>query len=97
MIHNQAWQQRFVADMTHPVGMTSGQVIEELMRADLRPQLKNIPVPVLTVGALQNGTSSAIPAQVQTNCTNQLANAPDWLNQQIRHFLLQKVVGNAQS
>jgi N-formylmaleamate deformylase len=97
MTHNQAWQQRFVADMTRSDGMTSGQVMEELMRADLRPQLKNITVPVLTVGALQNGASSATPAQVQTNCTNLLANAPDWLNQQIRHFLLQKVVGNAQS
>ncbi|OBP13407.1 alpha/beta hydrolase [Rheinheimera sp. SA_1] len=108
MTNNQAWQQRIVTDMARSDGMTSGRVMGELMRADLRPQLTNIKVPVLTLGALQNGAPYATPAQVQSNYQTQLANAPtqyhnfafaadskhfimadapDWLNQQIRQFL----------
>jgi len=89
-------------------GMTSGRVMGELMRADLRPQLNNIRVPVLTLGALQHGAPHSTPQQVQANYEKQLANAPtqyhsfafardskhfimadapDWLNQQIQQFL----------
>jgi pimeloyl-ACP methyl ester carboxylesterase len=108
MTNNEAWQQRIVADMARSDGMTSGRVMGELMRADLRPQLGNIKVPVLTLGALQNGAPYATPAQVQTNYQTQLANAPTqyhsfafaadskhfimadapgWLNEQIKQFL----------
>ena len=80
----------------------------ELMRADLRPQLSKIRVPVLTLGALQHGAPYSTPEQVQKNYENQLANAPaqyhsfafardskhfimadapQWLNQQIQQFL----------
>lgn len=116
MTNNEAWQQRIVADMARSDGMTSGRVMGELMRADLRPQLGNIKVPVLTLGALQNGAPYATPTQVQTNYQTQLANAPtqyhsfafaadskhfimadapDWLNQQIRQFLQQNAAVDA--
>ncbi len=76
MTNNETWQQRIVADMVRSDGMTSGRVMGELMRADLRPQLANIQVPVLTLGALQNGAPYATPVQVQTNYQTQLVNAP---------------------
>jgi len=117
MTNNEVWQQRIVTDMARSDGMTSGRVMGELMQADLRPQLANIKVPVLTLGALQNGAPYATPVQVQNNYQTQLANAPtqyhsfafaadskhfimadapDWLNQQIRQFLQQNIVGQAQ-
>ena len=108
MANNEQWQQRIVADMYRSDGATSGRVMGELMRADLRPQLANIRVPVLTLGALQHGAPYSTPEQVQKNYENQLANAPtqyhsfafardskhfimadapQWLNQQIQQFL----------
>lgn len=108
MTNNEAWQQRIVTDMARSDGMTSGRVMGELMQADLRPQLPKIQVPVLTIGALQNGAPYATPAQVQQNYERQfttapaalhrfafakeskhfvMADAPDWLNQQIKQFL----------
>jgi pimeloyl-ACP methyl ester carboxylesterase len=108
MANNEQWQQRIVADMYRSDGATSGRVFGELMRADLRPQLANIRVPVLTLGALQHGAPYSTPEQVQANYETQLANAPaefhrfafahdskhfimadapDWLNQQIQQFL----------
>ena len=108
MASNEQWQQRIVADMYRSDGATSGRVMGELMRADLRPQLANIRVPVLTLGALQHGAPYSTPEQVQKNYENQLANAPaqyhsfafasdskhfimadapQWLNQQIQQFL----------
>lgn len=76
MANNQQWQQRIVADMYRSDGMTSGRVMGELIRADLRPQLSNIRVPVLTLGALQHGAPYSTPEQVQANYEKQLANAP---------------------
>ena len=108
MASNEQWQQRIVADMYRSDGMTSGRVMSELMRADLRPALSNIRVPVLTLGALQHGAPYTTPEQVQAGYESQLANAPtqyhsfafardskhfimadapDWLNQQIQQFL----------
>lgn len=108
MASNEQWQQRIVADMYRSDGATSGRVMGELMRADLRPQLSKIRVPVLTLGALQHGAPYSTPEQVQKNYENQLANAPaqyhsfafardskhfimadapQWLNQQIQQFL----------
>lgn len=108
MANNEQWQQRIVADMYRSDGATSGRVMGELMRADLRPQLANIRVPVLTLGALQHGAPHSTAEQVQKNYENQLANAPtqyhsfafardskhfimadapEWLNQQIQQFL----------
>ncbi|MBZ9613215.1 alpha/beta fold hydrolase [Rheinheimera maricola] len=108
MASNEQWQQRIVADMYRSDGATSGRVMGELMRADLRPQLGKIRVPVLTLGALQHGAPYSTPEQVQANYETQLANAPaefhrfafardskhfimadapDWLNQQIQQFL----------
>lgn len=102
------WQQQIVKDMYRSDGMTSGRVMGELMQADLRPQLGNIRVPVLTLGALQHGAPYSTPEQVQANYEQQLANAPakyhrfafardakhfimadapDWLQQQIEQFL----------
>ncbi|WP_166838319.1 alpha/beta fold hydrolase [Rheinheimera pleomorphica] len=116
MANNEQWQQRIVADMYRSDGMTSGRVMGELMRADLRPQLANISVPVLTLGALQHGAPYSTPEQVQANYEQQLANAPaqyhrfafapdakhfimadapDWLNQQIVQFLQQQIGGGA--
>ncbi|PKM18076.1 MAG: alpha/beta hydrolase [Gammaproteobacteria bacterium HGW-Gammaproteobacteria-15] len=110
MTNDASWQQRIVADMYRSDGMTSGRVMGELMQADLRPQLSNIGVPVLTLGALQHGAPYSTPEQVQANYEKQLANAPmqyhsfaftrdskhfimadapDWLNQQIQQFLQQ--------
>ncbi len=108
MANDEGWQQRIVADMYRSDGMTSGRVMAELMRADLRPRLADLRVPVLTVGALQHGAPYTTPEQVQANYQSQLANAPeqyhsfafardakhfimadapDWLNQQIRQYL----------
>jgi N-formylmaleamate deformylase len=108
MTNNEQWQQRIVQDMYRSDGQTSGRVFGELMRADLRPQLANIRVPVLTLGALQNGAPYSTPESVQKNYENQLANAPaqfhsfafshdakhfimadapQWMNQQISRFL----------
>lgn len=105
------WQQRIVSNMMSSDGQTSGRVMGELMRADLRGQLANIRVPVLTLGALQNGAPYSTPEQVQKNYENQLADAPaqyhsfafardskhfimadapEWLNQQIGRFLSQR-------
>lgn len=116
MANNAQWHQRIVADMYRSDGATSGRVMGELMRADLRPQLANIRVPVLTLGALQHGAPYSTPEQVQKNYENQLANAPvqyhrfafapdakhfimadapDWLNQQIAQFLQQQIGGGA--
>jgi len=110
MTNDASWQQRIVADMYRSDGMTSGRVMGELMQADLRPQLSNIRVPVLTLGALQHGAPYSTPEQVQANYEQQLANAPtqyhsfafardskhfimadapQWLNQQIQQFLQQ--------
>ncbi|MCS4306323.1 pimeloyl-ACP methyl ester carboxylesterase [Rheinheimera pacifica] len=110
MTNDASWQQRIVADMYRSDSMTSGRVMGELMQADLRPQLSNIRVPVLTLGALQHGAPYSTPGQVQVNYEKQLANvptqyhsfvfardskhfimadAPQWLNQQIQQFLQQ--------
>lgn len=110
MASNEEWQQRIVANMMRSDGQTSGRVMGELMQADLRGQLANIRVPVLTLGALQHGAPYSTPEQVQQNYENQLANAPaqyhrfafarhskhfimadapQWLNQQIVQFLAQ--------
>ena len=111
MASDTQWQQRILADMFRSDGQTSGRVFAELMRADLRPQLANIRVPVLTLGALQNGAPFSTPAQVQATYETQLAlapaqfhrfafapqskhfimaDAPDWLDQQIQQFLAQQ-------
>lgn len=108
MASSEQWQQQIVKDMYRSDGMTSGRVMGELMRADLRPELGNIRVPVLTLGALQHGAPYSTPEQVQANYEQQLANAPaeyhrfafardakhfimadapDWLQQQIDQFL----------
>lgn len=108
MANNEQWQQQIVKDMYRSDGMTSGRVMGELMRADLRPELSQIRVPVLTLGALQHGAPYSTPEQVQANYEQQLANAPaeyhrfafardakhfimadapDWLQQQIDQFL----------
>ncbi|WP_301003576.1 alpha/beta hydrolase [Arsukibacterium sp.] len=108
MASDPGWQQRIASDMTRSDGPTSGRVMGELMRADLRPQLAAIRVPVLTLGALQHGAPYSTPEQVQANYEQQLAkapaafhrfafarnskhfimaDAPDWLNQQIRQYL----------
>ena len=116
MANNEQWHQRIVNDMYRSDGATSGRVMGELMRADLRPKLANISVPVLTLGALQHGAPYSTPEQVQANYEQQLANAPaqyhrfafapdakhfimadapDWLNQQIAQFLQQQIGGGA--
>lgn len=108
MASSEQWQQQIVKDMYRSDGMTSGRVMGELMQADLRPQLSQIRVPVLTLGALQHGAPYSTPEQVQANYEQQLANAPaeyhrlafardakhfimadapDWLQQQIDQFL----------
>lgn len=108
MASSKEWQQQIVKDMYRSDGQTSGRVMGELMRADLRDQLQHIAVPVLTIGALQHGAPYSTPEQVQKNYQAQLANAPtqyhrfafardskhfimadapDWLQQQIEQFL----------
>ena len=108
MASNESWQQQIVKDMYRSDGMTSGRVMGELMRADLRDALPQIAVPVLTLGALQHGAPYSTPEQVQKNYEAQLAkapkqyhrfafardakhfimaDAPDWLQQQIEQFL----------
>lgn len=76
MASSEKWQQQIVKDMYRSDGMTSGRVMGELMRADLRPALSDIRVPVLTLGALQHGAPYSTPEQVQANYEQQLANAP---------------------
>ena len=108
MASSEQWQQQIVKDMYRSDGMTSGRVMGELMQADLRPQLSQIRVPVLTLAALQHGAPYSTPEQVQANYEQQLANAPEayhqfafardsrhfimadapqWLNQQLQQFL----------
>ncbi|ATC96394.1 alpha/beta fold hydrolase [Pseudoalteromonas tunicata] len=70
------WQQRIANDMRRADGMTSGRVMGELMQADLRPALATMRVPVLTLGALQNGAPYSTPEQVEASYKSQLANAP---------------------
>lgn len=82
MANNESWHKRIVNDMFRSDGMTSGRVMGELMQADLRPQLANLRVPVLTLGALQHGAPYSTPQQVQANYEKQLANAPA----QFHHF-----------
>lgn len=87
------WQQRIVKDMYNSDGMTSGRVMGELMRADLRPELSKIRVPVLTLGALQHGAPYSTPQQVQANYETQLANAPKQYHSfafahDSRHFIM---------
>ena len=87
------WQQRIVKDMYQSDGMTSGRVMGERMRADLRPALSNISVPVLTLGALQHGAPYSTPEQVQANYETQLANAPKQyhsfaFSRDSRHFIM---------
>jgi pimeloyl-ACP methyl ester carboxylesterase len=108
MTSDTLWQQRIVTDMYRSDGMTSGRVMGELMQADLRPKLRHIEVPVLTLGALQNGAPYSTPEQVKISFESQLASAPteyhrfafthnskhfimadapNWLNQEILQFL----------
>lgn len=82
MANNESWHKRIVNDMFRSDGMTSGRVMGELMQADLRPQLAALRVPVLTLGALQNGAPYSTPQEVQANYEKQLANAPT----QFHHF-----------
>lgn len=114
MTSNSQWQQQIIADMYRSDGMTSSRVMGELMQQDIRPQLSNIRVPVLTLGALLNGAPYSSPEQVQANYENQLKNAPDayhkaayapdsrhfimadapdWLNQQLSLFLAKHYQG----
>lgn len=76
MANNESWHKRIVNDMFRSDGMTSGRVMGELMQADLRPQLAELRVPVLTLGALQNGAPYSTAQEVQANYEKQLANAP---------------------
>ena len=93
MTNNTDWQQRIVADMKRSDGMTSGRVMGELMQQDLRPVLNKITVPVLTLGALLNGTPYSTPEQVQASYEKQLENAPKAYHQIVyapdsRHFIM---------
>lgn len=87
------WQQRIVKEMTASDGMTSGMVMAELMQADLRPQLAQLQVPALTLGALLNGAPYSTPAQVQANYQSQFQQAPAAFHQfeftgNARHFIM---------
>ncbi|MCB5225861.1 alpha/beta hydrolase [Alishewanella sp. 16-MA] len=93
MATSQDWQQRIVKDMFRSDGQTSGRVFAELMQADLRPQLVNIKVPVLTIGALQNGAPYSTAEQVKANYQAQLANAPTQFHRfafayESKHFVM---------
>lgn len=93
MANNESWHQRIVNDMFRSDGMTSGRVMGELMQADLRPQLAALQVPVLTLGALQNGAPYSTPQQVQANYEKQLANAPTQFHRfafaaDAKHFIM---------
>jgi len=93
MSNNSAWHERIVADMFRSDGMTSGQVMGELMMADLRDDLANLRVPMLTLGALQNGAPYAQPEQVQQNYETQFASVPPHFHtlayaEDTRHFIM---------
>ncbi len=93
MANNADWHAQIAKDMMRSDPMTSGRAMSELASKDLRPALKNIQVPVLSLGALQNGAPYTPAAQVQATYEKQLANIPKDFNniafaQDAKHFIM---------
>lgn len=93
MARDPQWHQRIAQDMSRSDGMTSGRVMGELMQADLRKELSHLSVPVLTLGALQNGAPFNTPEKVQANYEAQFTNAPTQYHsfafaKEAKHFIM---------
>lgn len=93
MANNADWHAQIAKDMMRSDPMTSGRAMSELASKDLRPALKNIQVPVLSLGALQNGAPYTPAAQVQATYEKQLANVPKDFNHMAfapdaKHFIM---------
>lgn len=93
MANNTQWHAQIAKDMMTSDPMTSGRTMGELASKDLRPALSNVRVPVLTLGALQNGAPYTPAEQVQATYEKQLANIPKDLNHMAfakdsKHFIM---------
>jgi pimeloyl-ACP methyl ester carboxylesterase len=93
MTNNTAWHTQIANDMMRSDPMTSGRTMSELSSKDLRPALTKVRVPVLTLGALQNGAPYTPAEQVQATYEKQLANIPKDLNHMAfakdsKHFIM---------
>lgn len=93
MSNNTAWHAQIVKDMMNSDPATSGRVMGELASKDLRPTLNKVKVPVLSLGALQNGAPYTPAEQVQATYEKQLANIPKELNHMAfapdsKHFIM---------
>lgn len=93
MANNAEWHTQIAKDMMSSDPMTSGRTMSELASKDLRPALSNVRVPVLTLGALQNGAPYTPAEQVQATYEKQLANIPKNLNHMAfakdsKHFIM---------
>lgn len=93
MANNTSWHQRIVDDMKSSDPMTSGRAMGELVRMDIRPQLKHINVPTLTIGAPAQGMPYSSYEQSQKNYENQFSNLPKSMNnfafaKTSKHFIM---------
>jgi N-formylmaleamate deformylase len=93
MTNNTAWHAQIANDMMTSDPMTSGRTMNELASRDLRPVLSNVRVPVLTLGALQNGAPFTPAEQVQATYEKQLVNIPKNFNHMAfakdsKHFIM---------
>ena len=98
MTNNTQWHAQIAKDMMTSDPMTSGRTMGELASKDLRPALSNVRVPVLTLGALQNGAPYTPAEQVQATYEKQLANIPKDLNHMAfakdsKHFIMADAPG----
>ncbi len=93
MANNADWHQRILQDMSTSDQMTSGRAMGELMSMDIRPQLSNIKVPTLTLGAPAQGLPYSSYEQSKSNYEQQFANAQDAYHQfafakTSKHFIM---------
>ena len=93
MANNTAWHQRILNDMMTSDPATSGRAMGELMKMDIRPQLTQIAVPVLTLGAPAQGQPYASYEQTKQGYLTQFSSLRDEVKQMAyapaaRHFIM---------
>lgn len=93
MANNTAWHQRILNDMMTSDPATSGRAMGELMKMDIRPQLTQIAVPVLTLGAPAQGQPYASYEQTKQGYLTQFSSLSDEVKQMAyapaaRHFIM---------
>ena len=93
MANNIQWHERILEDMQKSDPMTSGRAMTELIQQDIRTQLNQVTIPILTIGAPAQGLPFTSIEQSKQNYRAQLKNIPKKYNEiafadKAKHFIM---------